>query len=61
MSTQFAAVEAAMGTYYDPLVNGLVNDVDQSIEEFRSALESAGIRDVLAEMESQAQSYIQDR
>ena len=50
-----------MGTYYDPLVNGLVGDVDQSIEDLRAALESAGIRDVLAEMESQAQSYIAEK
>ena len=61
VSTQFAAVEAAMGNYYDPLVSGLVNDVDQSIEDLRTALESAGIRDVLAEMESQAASYIAEK
>lgn len=36
-----------MGNYYEPLVSGLVNDVDQSIEDLRAALESAGIRDVL--------------
>lgn len=58
VSTQFAAVEAAMGNYYDPLVNGLVDDVDASIEALRQALESAGIRDVLAEMESQAAAYV---
>lgn len=58
VSTQFAAVEAALGNYYDPLVNGLVDDVDASIEALRAALESAGIRDVLAEMESQAAAYV---
>ena len=58
VSTQFAAVEAALGNYYEPLVNGLVDDVDASIEALRSALESAGIRDVLAEMESQAAAYV---
>ena len=47
-----------MGNYYDPLVNGLVDDVDASIEALRQALESAGIRDVLAEMESQAAAYV---
>lgn len=57
VSTQFAAVEAALGSYYDPLINGLVDDVDASIEALRAALESAGIRDVLAEMESQAAAY----
>ncbi len=58
VSTQFAAVEAALGNYYDPLVNGLVEDVDKSIAEFSAALESAGIRDVMAEMESQAAAYV---
>lgn len=58
VSTQFAAVEAAMGNFYEPLVNGLVDDVDASIEALRAALESAGIRDVLAEMESQAAAYV---
>jgi len=61
VSTQFAAVEAAVGNYYDPLVNGLVDDVDASIEEFRAALESAGIRDVLAEMESQAAAFVAEK
>lgn len=50
-----------MGNYYEPLVSGLVTDVDQSIEGLRAALESAGIRDVLAEMESQATSYIAEK
>jgi len=61
VSTQFAAVEAALGNYYDPLVNGLVDDVDASIEALRAALESAGIRDVLAEMESQAAAYVAEK
>jgi len=59
VTTQVAAVEAAIGTYYDPLVNGLVEDVDQSIEELREALESAGIRDILTEMEAQAAAYVE--
>lgn len=58
VSVQFAAVEAALGNYYDPLVNGLVDDVDGTIEEFSAALESAGIRDVLAEMQKQAEEYL---
>ena len=60
VSTQFAAVEAALGNYYEPLTNGLVDDVDASIEALRSALESAGIRDVLAEMENQAAAYVEE-
>ncbi len=58
VSVQFAAVEAALGNYYDPLVNGLVDDVDATLEEFSAALESAGIRDVLAEMQKQAEEYL---
>lgn len=61
VSTQFAAVEAAMGNYYDPLVSGLVSDVDKSLEDLRAALESAGIRDVLAEMNSQAEAFIAEK
>ena len=60
VSTQFAAVEAAVGTYFDPLVSGLVDDVDASIEEFKAALESAGIRDILAEMEKQAAEHVKN-
>ena len=57
VATQVAAVEANIDTYYNPLVNGLVEDVDATIEQFRQALEAAGIRDVLAEMERQASEY----
>lgn len=58
VSTQFAAVEAAIGNYYDPLVNGLVPDVDQTIEEMKAALESAGIQDVIDEMNRQAAEHV---
>ncbi|MDO4331587.1 MAG: ABC transporter substrate-binding protein [Eubacteriales bacterium] len=58
VSSQYAAVEAVLGTYFDPLVNGLVDDVDASIAELTAALESAGIRDVLEEMEKQAAEYV---
>jgi len=53
-----AAVEAAIGSYYDPLVNGLVNDVDTSIAELKAALDNAGIQDILAELEAQAAEYV---
>lgn len=57
VSTQFAAVEAALGNYYEPLVNGLVDDVEQTLEEMKAALQSAGIQDVLDEMNRQAAEY----
>lgn len=53
-----AAVEANIETYYNPLVNGLVDDVDATIEQFRAALESAGIQDVLDELERQKEEFI---
>lgn len=58
VSTQVAAVEAAMGTYYAPLCNGLVDDVDKTLEEFRAAMESAGIRTVLDELNAQAEAFV---
>lgn len=58
VTTQMAAVDAALATYYDPLVNGLVTDVDKTLEEFRAAMESAGIRDIIAELEKQAAEYV---
>lgn len=58
VSTQFAAVEAALGNYYEPLVNGLVDDVDKAIEEMKAALESAGIQDILDEIDRQAAEYV---
>lgn len=53
VSTQYAAVEAAVGTYFDPLINGLVDDVDASLAQFYSAMEAAGIRTVLEEVQRQ--------
>ncbi len=61
VATQYAAVEAAASIYYAPLTNGLVDDVDASIEEFRQALENAGIRDIIAELESQAAAYVAEK
>ena len=61
VSTQFAACEAAIGNYYAPLVNGLVDDVDQAIKEMNAALESAGIQNVLDELERQATEYVKEK
>lgn len=57
VSTQYAAVEAALGYYYEQLINGLVDDVDQTIAEMDKALKSAGIQEVLNEMNRQASEY----
>ena len=61
VTTQMAAVDAALATYYDPLINGLVSDVDASLEQFRAAMETAGIRDIIAELESQAAAYVAEK
>ena len=61
VSTQFAAVEAAMGTYYDPLLNGLVDDVDASIEALRKAMMDAGMQDILDEVERQAKEFLENK
>lgn len=58
VSTQMAAVDAALGTYIDPLLNGLVDDVDASIAQLKTALETAGIKDVIAELERQAAEHV---
>ena len=58
VASQVAAVEANIETQYNPLVNGLVDDVDATIEQFRAALESAGIQDVLDELERQKEEFI---
>lgn len=58
VTTQVAAVEAACGTYYGPLMNGLVPDVDASISEFRAALDNAGMQDILDEVQRQVDEYL---
>jgi len=58
VTTQMAAVDAAVSIYFDPLVSGLVPDVDKALEEFRAAMENAGIRDIIAELEKQAADYV---
>ena len=57
VTTEVAAVEANIATYYTPLVNGLVSDVEATIAEFRLALEQAGIEAILAEVEAQTQAF----
>ena len=58
VSTQMAAVDAAIGMYYNPLINGLVDDVDANIKALKDALETAGIRDIIKEMEAQAAAHV---
>ncbi|MCR4587278.1 MAG: ABC transporter substrate-binding protein [Lachnospiraceae bacterium] len=57
VTTQMAAVQAALSMYYDPLCSGLVDDVDASIAEFKQAMDAAGMQDIIAEMERQIAEY----
>lgn len=58
VTVQMSSVDAALSTYCDPLINGLVPDVDKALEDFRTAMETAGIRDIIAELEKQAAEYV---
>lgn len=58
VTTQCAAVEAACGTYYGPLMYGLVQDVDKSIADFKAAMESAGMQDIINELQIQIDAYL---
>ncbi|MCR5623389.1 MAG: ABC transporter substrate-binding protein [Treponema sp.] len=58
VSTQYAAVEAALGSYLLPLRSGLVDDVDKTLAEFRDAMNAAGMKDVMAEMQRQVDEFV---
>lgn len=58
VTTQVAAVQGVVDTYQAPLINGLVDDVDTAIEELRSSLDSAGMQDILDELDRQLKEYI---
>ncbi len=44
-----------------PLINGLVDDVDASIDAMNAAMDSAGIQDILDEMNRQAAEYVAEK
>ena len=58
VASQMASVDAVISTYYDPLANGVVEDVDVAIEEFKTMLDKAGMRDIIAELEKQAAEHV---
>lgn len=61
VSSQYAAVESIIATYYTPLVNGIVEDQEAFVKEFRDALESAGFNDIVEELKTQAETYIAEK
>ena len=58
VSVQCAAIDAIKDTYFTPLMNGLVDDVDQTLSDYRTALDHAGMQDVLAELQRQIEEYL---
>lgn len=58
VQSQVSAVETAMTTYYYPLLHGFVDDVDTAIAEFRAALDTAGMQDIIAEAERQVNEFV---
>jgi len=58
VATQCAAVDAVKNTYLLPLMNGLVEDVDAAIAEYKSALDAAGMQDIITEAKKQVESFI---
>ena len=60
MSTQLAAVSNVYNQYYNALIYGDV-DPDVVLPEFLSALEAAGINDILTEYQAQATQWLENR
>lgn len=51
--TQVAAVSSVVGEYNPTLMCGMVEDVESRVEEFRAALKTAGIDEIIAENQRQ--------
>ena len=51
--TQVAAVSSVVGEYNPTLMCGMVEDVEARVEEFREALKTAGIDEIIAENQRQ--------
>lgn len=61
VASQVAAVEANVATYFSPLVNGLVDDVDATIEAFRQSLKTAGMDMIMDELRAQVADYVANK
>gem|GEM_PF-529086 len=55
---EVAAVNSVVSEYRPPLMAGAVSDVDQAIEEFNEALESAGINEIIEENRRQLGEWL---
>ncbi len=58
VATQCAAIDAVKATYLGPLTNGLVDDVDATIAEYKNALDAAGMQDVMDELQRQIDEFV---
>lgn len=54
VSTEISMINALQAQYYTPLIAGMVDDVDAAIAELREQLDMAGMQEVLAEAQRQA-------
>ena len=51
-------MEAADDTYWYPLLCGQVDDVDAAIEQFKTAMYTAGLQDIIDEAQRQVDEYM---
>ena len=58
VSTQVSAVSTVIAEYMPSLECGVVEDVEASVEEFRAALNSAGIDKIIAENQRQLDEWL---
>ena len=58
VSTEFAALEAALGNYWFPLINGLAGDVDKAIADMNKAAEAAGLQAIKDELQKQVDAFV---
>ncbi len=58
VQTQLAAVSNACSQYMPLLTYGKVESVENTVKEFRTALEVAGYEDILKEIQSQIDAYL---
>lgn len=61
ITTQIAMISALKDQYFTPLISGMAGDVDKAIAALRQQLEQAGIKDVIAEAQRQANERINSK
>lgn len=59
-ASEIAELDTIIAHYYDPLINGIVDDVDEGIAALREQLEEIGIQEIYEDIKKQAEEYIQE-